>query len=115
MQVWLAWALCAAGHPSVARAELARARQHGALATYVDARSEHLAFEHAAGATGSVPPLVTAGDLAIVTLARGRGGAAWLTGSTEATLSPAQIAAAVAEHRDVTARCLERALASLAC
>ena len=85
-----------------------------ALAAYVASRAEHLKFEHAVGAVGSVPPLVTTGDLAVVTLARGRGGAAWLTGSAEAQLSSAEVKAAVAEHREITARCLERALDALA-
>jgi hypothetical protein len=50
----------------------------------------------------------------VVTLARSRGGAAWLTGAAEAQLSSAEVKAAVAEHRAVTARCLEQALAALA-
>jgi hypothetical protein len=111
--LWLAWALCAAGQPAAARAELAKAPPGEPLALYLDARIEHLAFEHGAGATGAIPPLVTAGDLAVVTLARGQGGA-WLTGAAEMDLSPEQISAAVAEHREVTARCLDRALAALA-
>ena len=112
-RLWLAWALCAAGQPAAARAELAKAPAGEPFALYLDARAEHVAFEHGAGATGAVPPLVTAGDLAIVTLARGHGGA-WLTGAAEANLSPSQIADAIAEHREVTARCLGRALDALA-
>jgi hypothetical protein len=110
-RLYLAWALCASGHPAAARTQLGDAS--GPLAGYLDARIEHLAFEHAAGATGAVPPLVTAGDVAVVTLAHGQGGA-WLTGGAETSLSPEQIAAALAEHREVTARCLDRALAALA-
>lgn len=120
-RVWLAWVLCANGQPAAARDQLAQldpslhaSTRDGALARYVAARAEHLAFEHAVGSVGAVPPLVTTGDLAIVTLARGRGGAAWLTGAAEMQLSSAEVKAAVAEHREITARCLEGALAALA-
>jgi hypothetical protein len=113
-RVWLAWVLCANSQPAAALDQLAIAKSEGALAMYLAARAEHLRFEHAAGAVGSMPPIVTTGDLAVVTLARGRGGAAWLTGSTETQLSSAEVKAAVAEHREITARCLERALDALA-
>lgn len=63
-----------------------------------------------AGATGAVPPLVTTADLAIVTLASGRGAATWLTGATDVQLSADQVRAAIAEHRELTARCLAGAL-----
>jgi len=112
-RVWLGWALCASGQPTAALDQLAQANASGALASYVAARAEHLKFEHTVGAVGSIPPLVTTGDLAVVTLARGRGGAAWLTGATDAQLSSAEVKAAVAEHRETTARCLERALDAL--
>jgi hypothetical protein len=85
----------------------------GALAAYVSARAQHLHFEHGHGAAGAVPPLITTGDLAVVTLGRGRGGPAWLTGATDVQLSAAQVSAALAEHRDVTARCLTLALDAL--
>lgn len=49
-----------------------------------------------------------------MTLGRGRGGAAWLAGATDVQLSAAQVGAAIAEHREVTARCLAGALAALA-
>jgi len=83
------------------------------LAAYVAARARHLRFEHGAGATGAVPPLVTTGDLAVVTLAGGRGAAAWLTGATDVQLSAAQVRAAIAEHREITASCLAGALDAL--
>ena len=85
----------------------------GPLAAYVAARAEHLRFEHDAGAIGPVPPLVTTADLAILTLASGRGAATWLTGSTEVQLSADQVRAAIAEHREITARCLSLALSAL--
>jgi len=116
-RIWLAWALVANAQPTAAIDQLHHARTRGAtdgaFAGYVAARAEHLAFEHAAGATGATPPLVTTADLAVVTLGGGRGGAAWLTGAQEVQLSAAQVRAAVAEHRDVTARCLVRALTAL--
>jgi hypothetical protein len=85
-----------------------------ALAIYLVARAAHLHFEHGHGAVGAVPPLVTTGDLAIVTLGRGRGAATWLTGTTDVQLSADQVGAALAEHREVTARCLAGALDALA-
>jgi len=116
-RVWLAWALCASSQPAAALDQLGQARSRGAtdtaLAAYLAARAEHLVFEHGAGSSGAVPPLVTTADLAVVTLGRGRGGAAWLTGAQEVQLSSAQVRAAVAEHRDVTARCLARALTAV--
>jgi thioredoxin-like negative regulator of GroEL len=118
-RVWLAWALCASSQPAAALEQLARVGAGDppggvrALADYVHARAEHLEFEHAAGAVGAVPPLVTTADLAVVTLASGRGAATWLTGATEAQLSAAQVRQAIAEHREITARCLARALDAL--
>jgi hypothetical protein len=116
--VWLAWALCANGQPAAALEQLGQAKQRGLeadpLAAYVCARAEHLAFEHGTGAIGALPPLVTTADLAIVTLARGRGGAAWLTGGKEVQLSSDTVLAAVGEHREITARCLGLALDALA-
>jgi hypothetical protein len=123
-RVWLAWALCANGQPAGALDQLGRGRSMSpddpaspaaggppdALAAYVAARAEHLRFEHGAGAAGAVPPLVTTADLAIVTLAGGRGAAAWLTGATDVQLSADQVRAAIAEHREITARCLAGAL-----
>jgi hypothetical protein len=110
-RVWLAWALCASAQPRAALAELGAA--DGPLANYVRARAEHLAFEHASGASGALPALVTAGDLAIVTLARGRGAGAWLPSVAGGELSPEQVGAAVGEHREITARCLACALDAL--
>jgi len=113
-RVWLAWALCANGQPRAALDQLAKAGEPaGALAHYVAARAGHLLFEHGHGAVGAIPPLITTGDLAVVTLGRGRGGAAWLAGATDVQLSAAQVTAAIAEHREVTARCLTGALAAL--
>ncbi|MGE0551206.1 MAG: tetratricopeptide repeat protein [Kofleriaceae bacterium] len=117
-RVWLAWVLCVAGEPATARAQLevAIADLHGGfgpLGCYVAARAEHLAFEHRSGAVGSMPPLVTTADLAVVTIASGRGGSAWFPGATEIQLSSAEVRAAVAEHREVTGRCLNNALAAL--
>jgi hypothetical protein len=117
-RVWLAWALCANGQPQAALDQLAQARVLGAtdgpLAGYVAARAEHLRFEHAAGATGPVPSIVTTADLAVVTLATGRGsGATWLSGSADVQLSAGEVRAAIAEHRETTARCLVRALNAL--
>ncbi|MDQ3364200.1 MAG: hypothetical protein M3680_02060, partial [Myxococcota bacterium] len=83
------------------------------LARYLTARAEHLQFEHAAGASGAMPALVTTADLAVVTLASGRGAATWLKGTSEAELSAAQARAAIGEHRTITARCLAGALAAL--
>ena len=108
---WLAWALVANGQPAAAMSQLADA--NGPLATYLRARAEHLAFEHRAGATGAVPALITTADLAVVTLASGRGAATWLKGTSDVELSAAQARAAIGEHRDVTARCLARALDAL--
>jgi hypothetical protein len=139
-RIWLAWALCASAQPRAALDQLAKAGEprdalardvaadaahdqlakageppgfHDALAGYVAVRAAHLLFEHGHGATGAVPPLITTGDLAVVTLGRGRGGAAWLTGATDVQLSAAQVLAAIAEHREVTARCLAGALDAL--
>jgi hypothetical protein len=115
-RVWFGWVLCANAQPTAALDQLAQAREQGVaggLAAYVAARAEHLKFEHAVGATGPVPPLITTGDMAVVTLGRSRGGAAWLTGSTDAHLSSSDVKAAVAEHREITARCLQQALGAL--
>jgi hypothetical protein len=116
-RVWLAWALCASGQPIGALDQLSQIKGDvSALAKYVAARAEHLKFEHGVGAIGAVPPLVTAADVAVVTLARGRGGAAWMTGGgsgLDGQLSSADVKAAVAEHREITARCLDRALGAL--
>jgi len=111
--IWLAWALCANGQPTAALAQLP-ASPTSPLATYLRARAEHLQFEHAAGATEPVPSLITTADLAVVTLASGRGAATWLKGTSEVQLSSAQARAAIAEHRALTARCLARALDALA-
>jgi hypothetical protein len=113
-RICLAWALCASGQPRAALDQLAKAGEAaGALASYVAARAAHLLFEHGHGAVGAVPPLITTGDLAVVTLGRGRGSATWLAGSTDVQLSAAQVGAAIAEHREVTARCLAGALSAL--
>lgn len=139
--LWLAWALVANAQPAAALAQLAHAEPRAddpradnpraddpraekpraeepradklPLATYLRARAEHLAFEHRAGATGAVPALITTADLAVVTLASGRGAATWLKGTSDVELSAAQARAAIGEHRDVTARCLGRALDAL--
>jgi hypothetical protein len=113
-RIWLAWALCANAAPRAALDQLAKAGEPDtALANYIAARAAHLHFEHGHGAQGAVPPLITTGDLAVVTLARGRGGAAWLAGATDVQLSAAQVGAAIAEHREVTAWCLAGALDAL--
>jgi hypothetical protein len=49
----------------------------------------------------------------VVTLASGRGAATWLTGATDVQLTADQVRAAIAEHREVTARCLALALDAL--
>jgi hypothetical protein len=114
LRIWLAWALCANAQPRAALEQLAKAGDPGgALVAYVTARASHLLFEHGHGADGAIPPLITTGDLAIVTLGRGRGSAAWLAGATDVQLSAAQVQAAIAEHRTVTARCLAGALDAL--
>ena len=118
-RVWLAWALCASGQPIAALDQLQQVgtlsgNGAGALAKYVNARAEHLKFEHGVGAVEAVPPLITAADIAVVTLGRGRGSAAWLTGGAETQLSAAEVKAAVGEHREITGRCLEGALDALA-
>jgi len=117
-RVWLAWALCASAQPIGALDQLQGQVLEGdganALARYVSARAEHLKFEHGVGAVEAVPPLITSADIAVVTLGRGRGGAAWLTGGGDAQLSAAEVRAAVGEHREITARCLEGALDALA-
>jgi hypothetical protein len=114
VRIWLAWALCANAQPRAALDQLARAGAPcSALATYVAARAAHLHFEHGHGAAGAMPPLITIGDLAVVTLGRGRGGPAWLTGPADVQLSAAQVIAAISEHREATARCLAGALAAL--
>ena len=110
-KMWLAWALVANGQPTAALAQLEPSPD--ALGLYLQARAEHLQFEHVAGATYAVPALITTADLAVVTLASGRGAATWLKGTTDVELSAAQAKAAIAEHRDVTARCLARALDAL--
>jgi hypothetical protein len=113
-RVWLAWALCASAQPAGALDQLHRAGDPaGPLSAYVAARATHLRFEHNAGATGAIPPLVTTADLAVVTLASGRGSATWLTGATDVALSADQVRAAIAEHRELTARCLAGALDAL--
>ena len=119
-RIWLAWALVANGQPTAALAQLSPSPSPPsassslvALRLYLHARAEHLQFEHIAGATDPVPALVTTADLAVVTLASGRGAATWLKGTTDVELSAAQAKAAIAEHRDVTARCLARALDAL--
>lgn len=113
---WLAWTLIANGQPTAALAQLP---PDGVDATdgftiYLRARAEHLQFEHATGAIDPVPPLITTADLTVVTLASGRGAATWLKGTTEVELSAGQARAAIAEHRELTARCLARALDALA-
>lgn len=107
---WLAWVLVANAQPTAALTQLV---SDDAFSTYLRARAEHLAFEHATGARGALPPLVTTADLAVLTLASGRGAATWLQGSSEVQLSSAQAKSAIAEHREVTARCLSRGLDAL--
>lgn len=114
-RAWLAWALVANAQPRAALRMLETGpAATGPLARYVHARAEHLLFEHGTGAIGALPPLITTADLAIVTLARGKGSATWLAGATDVQLSAAQVRAAMSEHRDVTARCLAEALDALA-
>lgn len=117
VRTYLAWALVANGQPTTALAQLPAASgapAAAALVLYVRARAEHLQFEQGAGAREPVPPLVTTADLAVVTLASGRGGATWLKGASDTALSAAQARAAIAEHREITARCLAGALDALA-
>jgi thioredoxin-like negative regulator of GroEL len=119
-RTWLAWALLANVQPAAALDQLNHAASTAsttsgasALAIYLRARAEHLQFELAAGARDAVPPLVTTADLAVVTLASGRGAATWLKGTTDVELSAGQARAAIAEHRELTARCLAKALDAL--
>ena len=122
-RLWLAWALCASAEPGAAVVQLETARgltgatdlARDPLALYVEARAMHLAFERATGssALGPVPPLITPGDLAIVTLAGAKGGAAWLSGAEEAQVSPEDVSAAMAQHRAATAAGLAMALDAL--
>jgi hypothetical protein len=116
-RVWLGWALCAAAEPTAALAEISRARVGAAaaspLAIYVEARARHLAYEHGCGETGATPPLVTKGDVAIVTLGGSRGGAAWVSGELDMEISHAEVAGAVAEHRAATSAALARVLDAL--
>ena len=60
-----------------------------------------------------MPPLITAGDLAVVTLAGTRGGAAWLSGAEDTKITREELVAAVTEHRTVTSHALGRALDAL--
>ena len=128
---WLAWALLANAQPAAALDQLNQASAPSpsttspstaspsvhaggcALSVYLRARAEHLQFEHAAGAREAMPPLITTADLAVVTLASGRGAATWLKGTTDVELSAGQARAAIAEHRELTARCLAKALDAL--
>lgn len=120
---WLAWALCANTEPGAALVQLETARTltgaadlaRDPLALYVEARATHLAFERATGssALGPMPPLITPGDLAIVTLAGAKGGAAWLSGAEEAQVSPEEVSAAMAQHRAATATSLALVLDAL--
>lgn len=117
-RVWLAWALCASGEPQAAIEQIEAVRPGlgdgtKALALYVEARARHLAFEHTVGATGATPPLVTMGDVTIVTLAGTRGGSAWLAGAADVKIPKEDLAVVVAEHRTATARSLALALDAL--
>ena len=119
-RVWLAWALTASGEPTAALIQLDKARglspgaaSPGPLATYIEARALHLAFELDTGATGAVPPLVTSGDVAIVTLAGARGGSAWMTGAEDVQISKEQLTSAIEAHRTATSRSLALALDAL--
>jgi hypothetical protein len=111
----LAWAAIVGGHASAAGAAMYKLRQSSepycvALADYVEARARHLIFEYRAGASGALPPLITAGDLAVVALARSRGGPLWVVGEVDMSLDSADGRAAVDEHRTETLACLTMAL-----
>jgi len=118
--VWLAWALVASAEPTAALIQLDKAKglsttpdAPSPLATYIEARALHLAFELDTGATGAMPPLVTSGDVAIVTLAGTRGGSAWMTGAEDVQISKEQLTSAIEAHRTSTSRSLGLALDAL--
>ncbi len=110
----LAWVTVVAGHANAAGATMYKLRTRtdlGALGDFVSARARHLIFEQRAGATDAVPPLITAGDVAVVTLARAQGGPTWMVGSEqELGLDAHQARAAINEHRLETVACLHQAL-----
>ena len=110
----LAWVTVVAGHANAAGATMYKLRtctDLGPLGDFVAARARHLIFEHRAGATEAVPPLITAGDVAVVTLARAQGGPTWLVGGEQELGFDAQQArAAINEHRFETIACLQQAL-----
>ncbi len=110
----LAWVTVVAGHANAAGATMYKLRARtdlGALGDFVAARARHLIFEQRAGATEAVPPLITAGDIAVVTLARAQGGATWMVGGEhELGFDAQQARAAIDEHRLETIACLQQAL-----
>ena len=110
----LAWVTVVAGHANAAGATMYKLRARtdlGPLGDFVRARARHLIFEHRAGATDAVPPLITAGDIAVVTLARAQGGPTWMVGGEqELGLDAQQARAAINEHRIETVACLRLAL-----
>lgn len=112
----LAWAAVVGGHANAAGAAVyklqaaAKLGVLGPLGDYVAARARHLIFEQRAGATDAVPPLITAGDIAVVALARGQGGPMWMVGEVELGLDGEQARAAINEHRLETLACLQQVL-----
>jgi hypothetical protein len=117
----LAWAAVSAGHANAAGAQMyklmqlapARWQALGPLAPYVAARAQHLVFEQRAGATELLPPLITTGDLAVISLASASGASTWLVGTSELQLDASESRAAIDEHRRETAQCLHRVLQAL--
>ncbi|HPH66329.1 MAG TPA: hypothetical protein PLF40_11310 [Kofleriaceae bacterium] len=112
----LAWAAVVGGHANAAGAAVYKLQAAGQLEAlgplggYVAARARHLVFEQRAGATEAVPPLITAGDVAVVALARGQGGPMWMVGEVELGLDGDQARAAINEHRLETLACLQQVL-----
>lgn len=110
----LAWVTVVAGHANAAGASMYKLRARtdlGPLGDFVAARARYLIFEQRAGATEAVPPLITAGDIAVVTLARAQASPTWMVGGEqELGLDAQQARAAINEHRLETVACLRLAL-----
>lgn len=76
------------------------------IAAFLLARLRYWMFELRAGCTGPYPPLIHAGDVAVLTLARAGRAGAWVIGTDELDVAPEIANAAVHEHREQTAVCL---------
>ena len=113
-QVQLAYVLIASGEPRAAAEAIERARAIGATGPMIDfvvGRAQHLAYEQAAGATGPVPPLVTAVDLLALTLGRGENKPTWLhSPSSDHALTDEQIRELLTQHATTSRAVLESLL-----